>query len=58
VGNFQREPVMPQEAHVGYVEGYLDALAACRRERRRNRTNSWVCGRLVGSMDKSSRTER
>src|SRR5436190_16141380 len=26
VGNFQNEPVMPQETHVGYVEGYLDAL--------------------------------
>ncbi len=26
MGNFQREPVMPQESHVGYVEGYLDAL--------------------------------
>lgn len=26
MGNFQNEPVMPQETHVGYVEGYLDAL--------------------------------
>ena len=26
VGNFQLEPVMPQETHVGYVEGYLDVL--------------------------------
>ena len=26
MGNFQHEPVMPQETHVGYVEGYLDAL--------------------------------
>jgi hypothetical protein len=26
VGKFQHEPVMPQETHVGYVEGYLDAL--------------------------------
>ncbi len=26
VGNFRHEPVMPQETHVGYVEGYLDAL--------------------------------
>src|SRR2546430_7752559 len=26
VGNFQNDPVMPQETHVGYVEGYLDAL--------------------------------
>lgn len=26
MGNFQREPVMPQETHIGYVEGYLDAL--------------------------------
>lgn len=26
MGNFQREPVMPEETHVGYVEGYLDAL--------------------------------
>ena len=26
MGNFQREPAMPQETHVGYVEGYLDAL--------------------------------
>jgi hypothetical protein len=26
VGNFQNEPVMPQETHIGYVEGYLDAL--------------------------------
>ena len=26
MGNFQHEPVMPQETQVGYVEGYLDAL--------------------------------
>ena len=26
VGNFQHEPVMPPETHVGYVEGYLDVL--------------------------------
>src|SRR5437667_12668725 len=26
VGNFRHEPIMPQETHVGYVEGYLDAL--------------------------------
>ncbi len=26
MGNFQNEPVIPQETHVGYVEGYLDAL--------------------------------
>ena len=26
MGNFQNEPVMPQETHVGYVEGYIDAL--------------------------------
>jgi len=26
MGNFQNEPIMPQETHVGYVEGYLDAL--------------------------------
>jgi hypothetical protein len=26
MGSFQREPVMPPEAHVGYVEGYLDVL--------------------------------
>jgi hypothetical protein len=26
MGNFQNEPVMPPETHVGYVEGYLDAL--------------------------------
>jgi hypothetical protein len=26
LGNFQNEPIMPQETHVGYVEGYLDVL--------------------------------
>lgn len=26
MGNFQHEPIMPAETHVGYVEGYLDAL--------------------------------
>ncbi len=26
MGSFQNEPVMPLDTHVGYVEGYLDAL--------------------------------
>ncbi len=26
MGTFQNDPIMPQETHVGYVEGYLDAL--------------------------------
>ena len=26
MGNFQHEPVMLPQTHVGYVEGYLDAL--------------------------------
>jgi len=26
MGSFQNEPVMPAEAHIGYVEGYLDAI--------------------------------
>ncbi len=26
MGKFQLEPAMPQETHVGYVEGYLNVL--------------------------------
>lgn len=26
MGNFQHEPVMPAGTHIGYVEGYIDAL--------------------------------
>lgn len=26
-GSFEREPTLPREAHPGYVESYLDALA-------------------------------
>ena len=26
MGSFQNEPVMPAETHIGYLEGYLDAL--------------------------------
>jgi hypothetical protein len=36
MGNFQREPVMPPETHVGYVEGYLDALEKVRSFSQRN----------------------
>ena len=40
VGNFQREPVMPQEAHVGYVEGFLDALEKVQSSHERNPNTS------------------
>jgi hypothetical protein len=52
VGNFQREPVMPQETHVGYVEGYLDALEKVLSSHERNPTLSIrdVCFALKISM--------
>jgi hypothetical protein len=40
VGNFQLELVMPQETHVGYVEGYLDALEKVQSFHERNPTMS------------------
>ncbi len=40
MGNFQREPVMPQEAHGGYVEGYLDALEKIQSFHERNPNTS------------------
>jgi len=52
VGNFQREPVMPQEAHIGYVEGYLDALEKVQSVHERNPTTSIgdICFALKISM--------
>ena len=52
MGNFQREPVMPQEAHVGYVEGYLDALEKVQsfHERNPNTSIGDICFALKISM--------
>jgi len=52
VGNFQREPVMPQETHVGYVEGYLDALEKVQsfHERSPNMSVQDICFALKISM--------
>jgi len=52
VGNFQREPVMPKEAPVGYVEGYLDALEKVQSFHERNLTTSIrdICFALKISM--------
>ena len=52
MGNFQREPVMPQEAHVGYVEGYLDALEKVQsfQERNPNMSVESICFALKISM--------
>ena len=52
VGNFQREPVMPQETHVGYVEGYLDALEKVQSFHERNPNTSIrdICFALKISM--------
>ena len=52
MGNFQREPVMPQEAHVGYVEGYLDALEKVQsfHERNPNMSNRDICFALKISL--------
>ncbi len=52
MGNFQREPVMPQETHVGYVEGYLDALEKVQSFHERNPTTSIrdICFALKISM--------
>ena len=52
MGNFQREPVMPKEAHVGYVEGYLDALEKVQSFHERNPTTSIrdICFALKISM--------
>jgi len=52
VGHFQREPVMPQETHVGYVEGYLDALKRVQssHERNPNMSVQEICFALKISM--------
>ena len=52
VGNFQHEPVMPQETHVGYVEGYLDALEKVQsfQERNPNLSVESICFALKISM--------
>ncbi len=52
VGNFQHEPVMPQETHVGYVEGYLDALEKVQSFHERNLSMSVrdICFALKISM--------
>ena len=52
MGNFQREPVMPQEVHIGYVEGYLDALEKVQSFHERNPTTSIrdICFALKISM--------
>src|SRR5260370_20487375 len=52
VGIFQHEPVMPQETHVGYVEGYLDALEKVQsfHERNPNMSVHDICFALKISM--------
>ncbi len=52
MGSFQREPVMPEETHVGYIEGYLDALEKVLDVQRRHSTMSLedICSTLRMSM--------
>jgi hypothetical protein len=52
VGNFQHEPIMPQEAHIGYVEGFLDALEKVQSfyERNPNTSIRDICFTLKISM--------
>ena len=52
MGNFQHEPVIPQEAHGGYVEGYLDALEKVQsfHERNPNTSIQDICFALKISM--------
>lgn len=52
VGKFQREPAMQQETHVGYVEGYLDALEKVQsfHERNPNMSVRDICFALKISM--------
>lgn len=52
MGKFQREPAMPPETHVGYVEGYLDALEKIQsfHERHPNMSIEDICFALKISM--------
>jgi hypothetical protein len=52
LGNFQNEPVIFQETHVGYVEGYLDALEKVQEvhERHPNMSNRDICFVLKASI--------
>ncbi len=43
MGSFHSEPIMPPETHIGYAEGYLDALEKVRELSRRYGDIEAIC---------------